>query len=477
MSSEEFVERLFKHVDNNQDKYIDRLREVVAIPSVSAWPESRPEIVKMCNWVADRLKELGATIDLADIGNQTMPDGTVLPLPPIVYGNLGTDPKKKTVLIYGHLDVQPAKITDGWDSEPFVLTERDGKLYGRGSTDDKGPVLCWLNCLEAYKELGQDIPINIKFCFEGMEESGSEGLDEWLESQKDNFLKGVDYVCISDNYWLGKNKPCITYGLRGICYFYLEIESSCKDLHSGVFGGSVHESMIDLVNLLNSLVDAKGKILIPGIYDSVAPLTEEEKKSYETIDFCQDDYLQESGCFKLIHDKKVNTLMHKWRYPSLSVHGIEGAFDGSGAKTVIPRKVIGKFSLRIVPDQDPHEIERLVTAHLEQKFKERESPNKLKITMCNGAKAWVADFNHEHYQAARNALVRVFNIEPDLTREGGSIPVTLTFQELTGKNVLLLPVGASDDGAHSQNEKLNVVNYIQGVKLLGVYFQEIAKLS
>ncbi len=151
--------------------------------------------------------------------------------------------------------------------------------------------------------------------------------------------------------------------------------------------------------------------------------------------------MEESGCFKLIHDDKINTLMHKWRFPSLSIHGVQGAFDGSGAKTVIPRKVIGKFSIRIVPDQDPVEIERLVVSHLNQKFKERNSPNKITVSMGHGAKAWMADFNHPHYQAARNAMVRVFNIEPDFTREGGSIPVTLTFQELTGKNVLLLPIG------------------------------------
>jgi cytosolic nonspecific dipeptidase len=235
--------------------------------------------------------------------------------------------------------------------------------------------------------------------------------------------------------------------------------------------------MIDLVKLLNSLVDSHGKILVPGIYDSVASLTDDEKASYEKIDFNPEHYLEESGCFKLIHNSKALTLMHRWRYPSLSLHGVEGAFDGSGAKTVIPRKVIGKFSIRIVPDQDPEIIEKQVTSYLEEKFKELNSPNKIKVTMCNGARSWVADFNNEHYQAARNAIVKVFNVEPDLTREGGSIPITLTFQELTGKSVLLLPIGSSDDGAHSQNEKLNISNYLQGTKLLGVYFQEMAKLS
>jgi nonspecific dipeptidase len=339
-SSDKFLEKFFEHVDKNKLKYIEYLRELVEIPSVSAWPQNRGEIVKVCKIVAERLKQLGASnVELAEIGDQTLPDGSKIPLPPLIFGNLGSDPKKKTILIYGHLDVQPASLGDGWDSEPFILTERDGKLYGRGSTDDKGPVLDWLNAIEAYNDLKEEIPVNLKFCFEGMEESGSENLDEELAKRKETFLHDVDYVCISDNYWLGKNKPCITYGLRGICYFFIEVESSTKDLHSGVFGGSVHESMVDLVYLLNQLVDAKGKILIPGINDSVTPLTDEEKALYDPIDFCQDNYLQETGCFKLTHGNKMDTLMHKWRYPSLSIHGVEGAFDAPGCKTVIPRKV------------------------------------------------------------------------------------------------------------------------------------------
>lgn len=386
--------------------------------------------------------------------------------------------KKKTVLIYGHLDVQPAAVSDGWDTEPFVLTEKNGNLYGRGSTDDKGPVLDWINAIEAYKELDQDIPINLKFCFEGMEESGSEGLDSELAKRKDTFLKDVDYVCISDNYWLGKNKPCLTYGLRGVCYFYLEIESSTKDLHSGVFGGAIHESMVDLVAMLNELVDSKGKILVPGVYDSVAPLTDAEKELYKDIEFDCEAFRQDSGCYDLIYpNDKANTLMARWRFPSLSIHGVQGAFDGAGAKTVIPRKVIGKFSIRNVPNQEPQVLEKLVVDHLEKKFKERNSPNKLKVSMDHGAKSWVADFNHPHYQAAKKAVTKVFNVVPDFTREGGSIPVTLTFQELTGKNVLLLPIGQSDDGAHSQNEKISKVNYIQGIKLLGTYFHEVSMIQ
>nr|XP_020657468.1 cytosolic non-specific dipeptidase isoform X2 [Pogona vitticeps] len=323
----------------------------------------------------------------------------------------------------------------------------------------------------------KEIPVNVKFCLEGMEESGSEGLDDLIFAQKDTFLKDVDYVCISDNYWLGKKKPCITYGLRGICYYFIEVECSDKDLHSGVYGGSVHEALTDLVALMGSLVDKKGKILIPGLYDAVAPVTDEEHQLYDRIDFDVAEYAKDVGATRLLHETKKDILMHRWRYPSLSIHGVEGAFSGSGAKTVIPRKVIGKFSIRLVPDMTPEVVTKQVQDYLSKKFSELQSPNKFKVYLGHGGKPWVSDFNHPHYVAGRKAMKTVFGVEPDLTREGGSIPVTLTFQEATGKNVMLLPVGSADDGAHSQNEKLNRYNYIQGVKLLGAYLHEVALLK
>ncbi|XP_015586059.1 cytosolic non-specific dipeptidase [Cephus cinctus] len=469
--------KLFGHIDQHKDEYVNNLRDVVAIKSVSAWPEKRSEIVKMIQWAEAKLKDLGTTTELADIGKQKLSDGKEIPLPPVLLGTLGSDPKKKTVLLYGHLDVQPALLEDGWDTEPFTLVEKDGKLYGRGSTDDKGPVLCWIHALQGYKAIGEDIPVNIKFVFEGMEESGSEGLDDLLWSRKDTFLKGIDYVCISDNYWLGTTKPCITYGLRGICYFHLEVSCATRDLHSGTFGGTVYEAMSDLIYLLDSLVDVNGRILIDGIYNDVAEITNAELESYKTIEFDVNEFRSTVGTKKLAHNEdKTQLLMHRWRHPSLSIHGIEGAFSDPGAKTVIPRKVIGKFSIRIVPNMTPADVEKKVVAHLQKKWSTRGSPNVMNINMDHGGKPWTENPDHPHYIAGRRATRHVYKVEPDLSREGGSIPVTLTFQEVTGKNVLLLPVGAGDDGAHSQNEKLNVRNYIQGTKLLGAYLYEVAQL-
>lgn len=469
------MEAVFEHIDKSQDKYVKLLEEAVAIRSVSAWPEARPEVIRMVEWAKKLLEKLGATCTLKDLGQEDLPDKTKIPLPPVLLGQLGDDPKKKTLLVYGHLDVQPACKDDGWDTEPFVLTEKNGKMYGRGSTDDKGPVLGWINAIQAMQDLKMEIPVNLKFIFEGMEESGSIGLDDLVSSLKDSFLKGTDYVCISDNYWLGKNKPCVTYGLRGICYFHLEVECAKSDLHSGIFGGTVHEAMSDLIALMGSLVDVNGKILAPGVYDSVKPLTASEKALYEPIDFDMEEYRRDIGAPKLIHDKKEDVLMHRWRYPSLSLHGIEGAFSGTGAKTVIPRKVIGKFSIRLVPDQKPAEIEVLIKAYLEKLHKERGSPNHMKVFNFHGGLPWVSDFDHPNYMAARKALKTVFGVDADLIREGGSIPVTLTFQNATQKNVVLLPMGACDDGAHSQNEKLDRINYINGTKVFVAYMDEISK--
>jgi Cys-Gly metallodipeptidase DUG1 len=418
----------------------------------------------MGEWLITELTRLGFTeIEKRDPGMQTL-EGKEIPLPPIVLGSYGKDKSKKTVLVYGHVsypdvlaifridmpvfyglcaeayivglfvvlscflllqyDVQPALKSDGWRTDPFTLVEDEqGRLFGRGSTDDKAPIISWLWVVEAYQKLGLEMPVNLKVCFEGMEESGSEGLDELIIKEAKGYFADVDCVCISDNCecsliffsnirdtllkgrftpfhlldWLGTNKPCLTYGLRGVSYFFLEVEGPAKDLHSGVFGGTVHEPMTDLIYLMHSLVDPKGKILIPGIYDDVAPVTEEEESRYKNLDFNLGDIHAATESQTTIHSSVRDTLMHRWRFPSLSLHGIEGAFYAPGAKTVIPAKVIGKFSIRSVPDQEPERIAKIVTEHVENEFKKLGSKNVIKVVTGHGGKAWVADVNHWNF--------------------------------------------------------------------------------
>jgi len=338
-------------------------------PSISAQlDEHLLDIVGMMEWTKKYAESLGGECKMLPNPAETADKK----LPPILIGEFIVDPKLKTLCVYGHLDVQPAKKEDGWDTDPFVLTEKDGKLYGRGSTDDKGPALSWLWVVEAHRELGIALPVNLKFVYEGMEEYGSDGLFETIkaEAAPGKFLSDVDFFCISDNYWLGKRKPCLTYGLRGLAYFELSVQGCEQDLHSGVLGGTVHEAMTDLVRLMATLVDSQGKILVDGVMDDVKPVTPEEESLYEPIEFSLDEYKEENKIIgdKLLHSDKKSLLMARWRYPTLSLHGIEGAFSESGAKTVIPAKAIGKFSLRLVPDQDPKKIEKAVSAHVEREF-------------------------------------------------------------------------------------------------------------
>ncbi|KAL6744201.1 hypothetical protein Aduo_017161 [Ancylostoma duodenale] len=468
------LEQVFKDIDASYEKYKSILAEAVAIESVSGDPTRRPQTIEMVNWVKERLEKLGVRCTLQDLGKHTV-DGKELPLPPVLFGQLGDNKSKKTVLVYGHLDVQPAAKVDGWETEPFVLTERDGKLFGRGSTDDKGPVLCWLHAIEMLQKHKIDIPVNIKFCFEAMEESGSLGLAELLEKNKNAFLAGVDFVCISDSYWLGTTKPCLTHGLRGLATFKIEVTGIQQDLHSGVYGGVVHEPLQDLIWIMAQLTSVENRILIPGIYDDVAPMSKEEHQLYEKIDFNVAEFRDSVGAKKLPTEDKKTLLIRRWREPCLSLHGIEGAFSGAGEKTVIPSKVIGKFSIRLVPNMKPEKVNKIVIDYLNELWKKRGSPNTFNPRLGHDALPWVADTNEANFKAGARAVKQVHGVEPDLIREGCSIPITLTFQDLTGKSVLLLPLGAADDMAHSQNEKFNKSNYVQGVKILLSYLLELGK--
>uniref|UniRef100_A0A8H7K3S7 Peptidase M20 dimerisation domain-containing protein n=1 Tax=Bionectria ochroleuca TaxID=29856 RepID=A0A8H7K3S7_BIOOC len=274
-----------------------------------------------------------------------------------------------------------------------------------------------------------------------MEEYGWEGLDELIKTIK----------------WLDTEKPCLTYGLRACNYYSVEVAGPGADLHSGMFGGVAQEPTTDLVKVLSSLVGTDGKIQIPGIMEQVVAVTRGEEDLYAGISFTMEALYESLGSKTAIFDDEKKTLMGRWRYPSLSFHGVEGAFSGPGAKTVIPAKVIGKFSIRTVPDMDIDETNTCVFKHVEEQFSKLKSKNTLKVYAQHTGKWWSE-----------------YGVDPDFTREGGSIPVAVTFEEATGKNALLLPMGTSTDGAHSINEKLDMRNHVEGTKLLGTYLHCVA---
>ncbi|XP_075543408.1 cytosolic non-specific dipeptidase-like [Dermacentor variabilis] len=476
-SMPEELGKIFSVIDENRDAMLQSLKELVAIPSVSADSAHRDDIVKAMHMVKKMMEAEGVRVDMQPLGDQTLPDGTTLPFPPLLLGSLGDDANKKTVCMYAHLDVQPASMSDGWVSEPFVLQEREGKLYGRGSSDDKGPALAMVWALHAYNKAGVPLPVNLKFLYEGMEEVGSQGIVPYLKSDgKSKFFDGIDFACISDNFWLGTEKPCLTYGLRGITYFDIEVVAGTHDFHSGQYGGITHEAMSDLMDLFDSLLDATGKIAVPGIYDDVRPVTDQERELYRRIDFNLNEYRWEMGVSRLAHEDKVETLVHRWRQPCLSLHGISGAYSDPGEPQLVPTHVHGKFSIRTVPNQQPDKVKECVTKHLEQRFAQRNSPNRLKVTMTHSTSTWFTDPRTPHFKAAAAAVKHVHGVEPDLTCEGGTIGTVSALKDHVCRNTLLMPINCAGSAAHAQNENTRLWNYVNGAKQFAAYWYEVAKL-
>jgi len=414
------LDKYFQQVDSLASTFIERLSEAVAIPSISAEPARRPDVVRMGHWLADQLRGLGADVEARPLGRQPGTDG--LELPPVIVARYGADAAKRTILVYGHYDVQPAAQADGWATEPFKLrVDGQGRMFGRGSTDDKGPVLGWLNAIEAHAAAGLAFPVNLLMCFEGMEECGSDGLDAFIQAEcrPGGFFADAQAVCISDNYWLGTERPCLTYGLRGCSYFALTVSGPGQDLHSGVFGGSAQEPLVDLVRVLATLVDTDGVIQIPGIREMVAPLTAAEAGLYAPIAYSMRDLHASLGSTTSMQASKEATLMARWRYPSLSIHGVEGAFSGAGAKTVIPATVVGKFSIRTVPDMRTEAVTAAVTRHVDAQFRRLGSKNTCAVTLVHAGNWWLSSPEHWNFTAAAKAVESVFGVRPDLTREGG----------------------------------------------------------
>jgi len=479
-----FPNAIYDYIDANKTKFVTRLRDAVGYASVSqdTTPEGRKKVFAMADYLEGQLKTLtGIKTEQVKLGKQT---GTDVDLPNLVVGTLGTDPNKKTVLIYGHFDVQPASKADGWDQDdPFALNELpDGRMVGRGSTDDKGPVLGWINALEAYQQSNVEIPVNLKFCFEGMEEQGSEGLNEYIKNQAQDYFKGVDYVTICDNYWLNTTIPIVTYGLRGIAMFGITIEGAPMNLHSGIYGGMIFEPMTDLITILSRLVDNQAKILVPGVENLVPDPTSDEIELYEQIDYSVQDLNDATQADVGLSSDKVTLLMGRMRFPTLTIHSVDnGTASQPGSEnvapsTIIPHKVTGKISCRLVPDQTPDVVGLLVKNYVLDEFKKLHSKNKLTfINYSESARPWLANPKNESYQAAARATNAVYRKDPNFTREGGSIGVAITLADAFGNdNVLLLPMGRGDDNPHAPNEKLDKDNYFGGTKVMATYLWELA---
>ncbi|KIK92222.1 hypothetical protein PAXRUDRAFT_830172 [Paxillus rubicundulus Ve08.2h10] len=493
MSGSDQVSEFYAYVDSHQDHFVKRLSDAVGYRSISSdqTKEGREHVIEMGHWVRDQLAQFVANpkdAELVELGIQDKTDPQIN-LPPLVLARIGEDLQKKTVLVYGHYDVQPV---GGWEEanpenpDAFKLGTTDKeKLIGRGATDDKGPIMGWLNVLEAHKSiadglgkpLAEILPVNIRFLFEGMEESSSLGLDNWIneEAKKADkgWFKGVDCVCITDVYWMTTRRPSLTYGLRGIAFFSINIEGATNDLHSGSFGRMVHEPMTDMVKLFSALVGTNG-VIFKEVEEMVPAPTDDEKAMYGKLDYAVDDLRKDTGKYVELSEVPLDLVMGRMRYPSLSIHGIKGAFDTITA--AIPHNISGRFSIRLVGTQTPKDVHAIVDKFLRQEFNKLGSKNKMALVLETEGMPWVGNKDHWNFKAADAAIQAIHKLVPDYARDGGSIPIVLTLEQaLDKKNVLLLSMGKSDDGAHSLHEKLDRDNYFKGTKVYGTYLYELAK--
>jgi acetylornithine deacetylase/succinyl-diaminopimelate desuccinylase-like protein len=456
------MDNIIDFINVNRDRYLDELKALLAIPSISALPEHAADVKRCADWCAEELRRVGMqNVKLFETpGN------------PVVYGDwLGAD-GAPVILFYGHYDVQPVDPLNLWESPPFEATIRDGEIYARGSADDKGQVFMHMKAIEAHLKQNGRLPVNIKIILEGEEEVGSEHLDDFVRAHKDE-LK-ADVVVISDSGMFARGVPSICYGLRGLVYFQLDMRGSSTDLHSGSFGGAVANPAYVLSQILAKMKDRGGRITIPGFYDDVLPLQEEERKAWATLPFNEKKYKKDFGMPKLAGETGYTTLERTWARPTFEINGLLSGFTGEGAKTVLPAVAMAKVSMRLVPNQDPNKI-----AEQFHKYVEAITPKtvELKVTRMHGGKPWMTSYDNPFVQAAARAIEKGFGRTPIFTREGGSIPVVSTFQEELGLPSVLFGVGLPDENAHAPNEKLDLGNFHNGIIASAVLYQEVGNIS
>jgi acetylornithine deacetylase/succinyl-diaminopimelate desuccinylase-like protein len=447
-------------INTHRDRYVEELKQYLAIPSISALPQHADDVKRCAQWTADEMRRIGMqNVELIET-----------PGFPVVYGDwLGAE-GAPTILFYGHYDVQPVDPIELWESPPFEATVRDGEIYARGSADDKGQVFMHFKAIEAHLKQNGRLPCNIKVILEGEEEVGSANLDNFVKDHKDKL--SADVVVISDSPMFDRGIPSICYGLRGLVYFQLDLRGTKSDLHSGSFGGAVANPAFQLANILSQMKDRSGRVKIPGFYDDVRELREEEREQWKRLPFNEKRYAKELGAPKLWGETGYSTLERVWARPTFEVNGILSGFTGEGAKTVIPAVAMAKVSMRLVPNQDPDKIAKLFEDYV---HKVAPKSVEVKVTRMHGGKPWMTDFDNKYVQAAGRAIEKGFGKEPVFNREGGSIPVVATFSEILGLPSVLFGVGLPDENAHAPNEKLDLGNFHGGIIASAYLYDEIAK--
>jgi acetylornithine deacetylase/succinyl-diaminopimelate desuccinylase-like protein len=454
------MDKVIDHINLNRERYLEELKALLAIPSISALTEHAGDVRRCAAWCAEEMRRIG-------MQNVTVYD---TPGHPVVYGDWLGAPGAPTILFYGHYDVQPVDPLNLWASPPFEATIRDGEIYARGAADDKGQVFMHMKAVEAHLSETGRLPVNIRFLIEGEEEVGSVHLDAFIRQHKADL--GADVVVISDSPMFARGVPSICYGLRGLVYFQLDLRGSATDLHSGSFGGAVANPAFVLAQVIAQLKDKGGRVRVPGFYDDVRPLQEEERQAWAALPFNEKKYRKDFGIPKLAGETGFSTLERTWARPTLEVNGLWSGFTGEGAKTVLPAVAMAKVSMRLVPDQDPDRIADLFEAYVK---KITPGTVALTVTRMHGGKPWMTAYDNQYVQAAARAIERGFGRKPVFTREGGSIPVVSTFHEQLGVPAVLFGVGLPDENAHAPNEKLDVTNLHNGIIASACLYDEVAR--
>jgi acetylornithine deacetylase/succinyl-diaminopimelate desuccinylase-like protein len=443
-----------QYLRKNKEKNLSALKEILIIPSVSTDPAHVADIRHAAEWMALQLRNLG----MAKV--QVFPTGRH----PIVYGEWLGAKDAPTVLIYGHYDVQPAEPLDLWKTAPFEPTVRGENLYARGASDMKGQAVAALKAVEALVKNG-GMPVNVKWLLEGEEEIGSPNLPKFIAEHKS--MLACDYALNPDSGMIGKEYPTITYALRGLAYFELKVFGPAHDLHSGIYGGVVHNPANALAELIAGMHDSKGRVTLPGFYDSVRKLTREDRAELGRLPTDDSHYIEQTGVPALYGEVGYTGNELTGARPTLDVNGMLSGFTGAGSKTVIPAWAMAKISMRLVPDQDPKEVHKQLIAFLKEK-----APNDIRweLTVMAGSPASISDRNNAAVQAMAAALETVWGSRPYFKREGGSIPVVLEMQRLLGIESVVTGFGLPDDNVHAPNEKQHLPTWYKGIEAYTHFF-------
>lgn len=447
---------VFDYIDHQKEEFKEQLFDLLRIPSISTNSMHKKDVKQAADFLVNQLQSL----DL-DRVEQFETAGN-----PIVYAELITDPARPTVLVYGHYDVQPPDPLDLWETPPFEPTVRDGNIYARGASDDKGQSFTHVKALEAYRKTNTELPVNIKFIFEGEEEIGSPNLVPFINEHRE--LLECDMVLISDTAMFAEDTPSITYGLRGLAYMEVNVTGPNRDLHSGVYGGAVDNPANVLAEIIAKLKNEDGVVQIDGFYDDVKPLSEEDRKAYRQLPFDEEQYKKNLGLKALHGEKSYSTLERASARPTMDVNGIWSGYQGEGAKTVLPSKAGAKISMRLVPDQDPGKIAELFTKQIKKMVPDTVS---VEITEHHGGHPTLTDLSFYGLKAAAEAFEEIYNKEPLFSREGGSIPIVADFQKILGAQSILMGFGLNSDAIHSPNEKFALKDFYRGIKTSAKFFE------